>query len=78
MYRASEGAELLGDNQWRVIGQHYAAAADADSFRRVCDVADEDWRRRAGKAFDGVVFGKPEAAVTPLLGVTREIDGSRQ
>ena len=37
-----EGAELFGDNQGCVIGEHDAAAAYTDDMGGSCDVADED------------------------------------
>lgn len=72
-----EGAELLGYDEGRVIGEHDSAAADADGAGGGGDVSDEDCGCGAGEAFDGVVFGKPEAAIAPLLGVAGEIDGAR-
>jgi hypothetical protein len=35
-----QGAELLGDDQRSVVGQHHAARADADGLRAAGDVAD--------------------------------------
>jgi hypothetical protein len=68
-----ERAELLGDHERRVIGQHDAAGADADRARSLRDEADRDRRRRAGDRRHVVVLGEPEAAKAELLGVPREL-----
>ena len=62
-------AELLGDHQRRVVGQHDAAGADADRRRAAGHVADDHRRRRAGDGRHVVVLGQPVALVAPALGV---------
>jgi len=69
-------SELLGYDERGVVGEHDSAAADADGAGRRGDVSDEDGGCGAGKAIDGVVFGEPEAAVAPLLGMACEVDGA--
>lgn len=71
-----EGAELFCDDEGRVVGQHDASTADADGVGGGGHVADEDGCGGAGEALDGVMLGKPEAAIAPLLGVVREINGA--
>lgn len=71
-----QGAELLGDDERGVVGEHDAAGADADGFGRVGDVSDEDGGSGGGDAGDGVMLGEPDAAVSPLLDILREIDGA--
>ena len=75
-YKGFKGAELLGDHQGRVIGQHDAAAADAHGVGGSGHMADEHGGCGAGESFDGVVFGEPETAIAPLLNVLREVHGS--
>ena len=70
-----ERAELLGDDQRRVVGEHDPARADADRRRAGGDVSDRNRGRGAGDAGHVVVLGEPEAAVAPALGVPREVDG---
>jgi len=74
--KSFKGAELLSDDEGSVVGEHDAAAADADGSGCGGDVSDEDGRCRAHQALDGVMLGEPEAAVAPLLGVAGEIDGT--
>jgi len=71
-----EGAELFGDDERGVVGEHDAAAADADGAGGSGDVADEHGGGGAGEAGDAVVLGEPEAGVTELLGVAGEVDGA--
>ena len=69
-----ERAELLGDDERGVIGQHDAAGADADGFRAAGDVAEGDGGGGAGDAGHVVVLGEPEAAIAEALGVAGEIE----
>ncbi|MNN21223.1 hypothetical protein D3C81_1345350 [compost metagenome] len=69
----SQRAELFGDLQRRVIGQHDAAGADADGRRATGDMADQHRSGGAGDAGHVVVLGQPEAAVAPALGVLGQI-----
>ena len=67
-------AELLGDHERRVVRQHHAAGADADRRGARGDVADDDRGRGAGDAGHPVVLCQPIAAITPALGVPREVE----
>ena len=58
-----ERAELLGDHERRVVGEHHAARAYADRVRALGHEADRHGGRRAGDARHVVVLGQPEAAV---------------
>ena len=69
-----ERAELLGDDERRVVGQHHAAGADANRLGAVGDVLDQDGGRRAGDAGHVVVLGQPEAAVAERLRAAREVE----
>ncbi|CAM2186954.1 hypothetical protein PSAC2689_70068 [Paraburkholderia sacchari] len=69
-----ERAELLGDQEWRVIGQHDAARPDADRPRAARHMADHDRGGGAGDAGHVVVLGEPVAVVAPALGVLGEIE----
>ena len=67
-------AELLGDDQRRVVGQHDPAGAHADGRGARRDVADHDRGGGAGDARHVVVLGVPEAPVAPPLGVAGEVE----
>jgi hypothetical protein len=70
-----ERAELFGDHERRVVGQHDAAGADPDRFRSAGDVADDN---RGGGARDTahvVVFGDPVARVAERFGVPGKVAG---
>ena len=69
-----ERAELLGDDERRVVRQHDAAGADANRRRVAGNRADDDSRRGARHRRDIVMLGEPVAVVTPPLGMLREID----
>ena len=73
-----QGAELLGDDQRRVVGQHDAAGADADGRRAGGDMADHHRGRGAGDAGHVVVLGQPVAAVAQALGMPGEVEGVAQ
>jgi hypothetical protein len=64
-----ERAELLGDDERRVVRQHHPAGADADGLRASGDMPDEDGGRRASDARYVVMLGEPEAVVAPRFGV---------
>jgi len=68
-----EGAELLGDDQRRMIRQHDAARADANRSRRASHVRDDDRRGCAGDARHVVVFGQPVAREAPPLDMLGKI-----
>ena len=67
--------ELLGDDVGRMVGQHDAARADPDGLCSRGDMANHDRRRGAGDARHVVMLGHPDAAITPFLGMGREIAG---
>jgi len=71
-------AELLGDHQRGVVGQHDAAGAHPDGRGRVGDMADQDGRCRARDAGHVVVLGDPEPAEPEPLGMPGEVDGRAQ
>ena len=73
-----EGAELLGDDQRRVVGQHDAAGADADRRGAGADMSEADRGGGAGDAGHGMVLGHPEAPVAELLGMTGKVEGVAQ
>ncbi len=73
-----EGAELLGDDEGIVIGQHDPARADADRPGGLPDMGEDDRGRAAGDAFHPVVLGHPEALVAGLFGGLRGKGGLRQ
>ncbi len=70
-----QGAELLGDDQGGVVGQHDPAGADADGLRRRRHCADDDRGRGAGDARHVVMLGQPVAIVTQPFGVAGQING---
>ena len=61
-------AELFGDHQRGVVGQHHAAGPDPHRRRRGGEVRDQHRRGRAGDGGHVVVLGHPEPVVTQLLG----------
>jgi hypothetical protein len=69
-----ERAELLGDDERRVVREHHAAGADADGARAGGHVGDHHRRRRARHAGHVVVLGEPVAAEAEPLGVAREVE----
>src|SRR5688500_8728106 len=68
-----ERAELLCDDQWRMVRQHDAAGPDSDLAGTTRNMADDDRGRSAGDPDHVVVLGQPKAAITEPLSVTREI-----
>jgi len=62
-----ERAELLGDHQRLVVGEHDAAGADPDPGRRSREVRDQNRGRRARDAGHAVVLGHPVAGVAELV-----------
>ena len=72
--QARQRAELLGDDQRRMVGQHDAAGADADGRRAAGDMADDHRGGGAGDARHVVVLGEPVAGEAPALGMAGEIE----
>jgi hypothetical protein len=71
-------AELLGDHQRHVVGQHDAAGADPQGGGRVGDVADQHRRRGARDAGHVVVLGHPEPVVPEAFGVLGQVGRGAQ
>jgi hypothetical protein len=69
-----QGAELLGDHQRRVIGQHHATRADAYRTGTARHVRDDHRGGRTGDARHVVMLGQPEAPVTQRFGLARQIE----
>ena len=67
-----ERAELFGDDERGVIGQHDAACADANARGAGGDVADHHRRRRTGDARHVVMLRQPEPVVAQGFDVARE------
>ena len=67
--------ELLGDDVGCMVGKHDAAPADANGSCSCCDMANHNGRRGARNARHVVVFGHPNPAIAPGLGVDRDIPG---
>jgi hypothetical protein len=67
-------AELLGDNERRVIGKHDSARTDADAFRSTGDVTDHDRGGRAGDAGHVVMLSQPVAMVLPIFRMAGEVE----
>ncbi len=62
-----QDAELLGDDQRPVVGQHHAPGAHADAVRGPGHGGGEDGRRRPGHAGHAVVLRHPEPVVAEPL-----------
>ena len=73
-----ERAELLGDDQRRVVRQHHAAGAHAHRLRAAGDVADDDRGGRAGDPGHVVMFGHPVAPVAQALAMLRQLERMAQ
>ncbi len=71
----AQHAEVLRHLQRAVVGQHDAAAADADTRGRRGDGRNQDFRARAGQHRRAVVLGHPIPAIARLLGELRQVDG---
>ena len=73
-----QGAELLGDDQRRMVGQHHPASPHADGGGSARDVADDHCRGGAGDAAHVVVLRHPIAHIAPTLGVPGKVEGVGQ
>lgn len=69
-----ECAELLGDEQWRVIRQHDAASANANGRRATGNMCNHDRCGSTGNTRDTVMLGDPDAMVAEPFGVARQIE----
>jgi hypothetical protein len=65
-------AELLGDDQRRMVRQHHAAGTDADGRGARSHVRQQHGRGRARDARHAVVLGQPVARVAQLFAVLRQ------
>jgi hypothetical protein len=70
----SEGPELLGDDEGRMVWQHDPAGADADRFRSACHMADDDRCGGAGDAGHVVMLCQPKTLVAPDFSVLRDVE----
>src|SRR5580704_3587641 len=68
-------AELLDYRQWRVVGKHYAAGANAQARGSSSHVRDQDRRRRAGQPQHVVVLGHPITLIANPFGELGEPRG---
>jgi len=73
-----EHAELLGDHERCVVGQHDTAGADADVSRGRGGGTDENGRGAARVAGHAVVLGDPVPVVAQLVGQLRQGDAVLQ
>ncbi len=69
-----ERAELFGDDQRRMIGQHDAAGAHANPRRAAGHVTDHHGGGGTGDARHVVMLGEPEAVIPEPFGVSREVE----
>lgn len=72
--QGGQRAELLGDDQRRMVGQHDAAGADADGFGAAGNMGDDHGCGGAGNARHVVVLGQPVALVAQPLGMAGKIE----
>lgn len=63
-----QGAELLGDDQGRVVGQHDAARTEADALGVGGEMGQDHGRGRGRHSGHGVVFCDPVAVEAAVLG----------
>ena len=71
-------AELLGNHQGGMVGQHDAAGPDPNPGGAGCDVADHHGGGRAGDSRHAVVLGQPVAPVAQGFRVAGQIQGIAQ
>jgi hypothetical protein len=67
-------AELLGDDERRVVRQHDAAGTDAQRGGGAGDMADQHRRGRAGDAGHVMMFRQPKPRVAQPLHQARKLD----
>ena len=73
-----QGAELLGNDQRRMVGQHHAASAHADARGAARDVANDHSGGGTGDAAHVVVLRHPVAHIAPTFGVPGQVEGVGQ
>ena len=74
----SERAKRFSHHQWRVVGQHHPARADADTRGAASQVAHQHGGGRAGNAHHVVVLGQPIAGKAQFFSVLRGAQGNLQ
>jgi hypothetical protein len=72
-----ERAELLGDDQRRVVGQHDPSSAEPDGRRLRADVRDQHTGRGGGDVLHVVVLGVPAPEEAVLLRALGEGNAGR-
>ena len=70
-----ERAELLGDHEWVVIGQHDPARTDPDLACSGADTGEHHGSRAASNARHAVMLGDPISAVAKRFGLARQSSG---
>jgi hypothetical protein len=68
-----QGAELLGDHQRRMVGQHHAAGTQMQSGGIGGEIANQHRGRRAGNADHIMVLRQPVAVIAARFGQPGEI-----
>ncbi len=68
-------AELLGDGQRRVVGEHHAAGAEPEGAGVRAEVGEQHGGDGGGHAWHAVVLGDPEPVVAQALGAAGEFGG---
>ena len=76
--QGGERAELLGDHERRMVGQHDPTRADPDRRRPRGHVRDHDRRCGARDTRHVVVLREPVAVVSPAFSVTSKVEGILQ
>ncbi len=71
-------AELFGDDERGVVGQHDAAGAEPDALGAGGSVGQDHGRRGGGDAGHGVVLGDPVAVEAAALGELGDLDTGPQ
>ncbi|MOA11286.1 hypothetical protein D3C78_1312200 [compost metagenome] len=71
--QAFQGAELLGNHQGCVVGQHHTARTDTNGRRATGQITEQYRCRGTGDAVHVVVLSHPEAVVTELLDMLRQV-----
>ncbi len=68
-----QGAELFGDDERGVVGQHHPAGAEPEPLGVGGEMGEDHGRGRRGDAGHGVVFGDPEAVEAAAFGELRDV-----
>ena len=73
-----ERAELLGDLERRMVGQHDPARPDANRAGSARNIGQRHRGRRAGDPRHRMMLGHPEAAIAEALGSSCKVAGVAQ